>query len=191
MRRLGAIAVCLGLLVAACTSAEVTTTTASSTTTTVAITTTTTEPPPTTTTTEPPTTTTTEALAGAADFAEIVLAGWEQRRADGEPNEELFHLIYDFLVRDSNFAEEALEPEEALEAGEVYCLAHEGFIDTFGIVNSATNTMQSIGMMQAIYTRVRESHALTIAIAAAGGLCSRDVMRSTADSFEQAAAASG
>jgi hypothetical protein len=102
---------------------------------------------------------------------------------EGEPDEELFHFMYDSLVRDSNLADEALEPEDALEAGELYCDSHEIWIDTFGIDNSVLNTMQSVEMMQSVYKRVREPHAIMIAISAAGGLCGRDVMRSTADTF--------
>lgn len=92
--------------------------------------------------------------------------------------------MYDTLVRDNtNFADEALERLDALEAGELYCGSHEIWIDTLGIDNSVTNTMQSIEMVQAVYKRVRSPHAFMIAISAAGGLCGRDVMRSTRDSF--------
>ena len=47
----------------------------------------------------------------------------------------------------------------------------------FGIDNSVLNTMQSVEMMQSVYKRVREPHAIMIAISAVGGLCGRDVMR--------------
>ena len=131
MKRLAAAVVSLGLLAAACSTAEETTTTTATTTT---ITTAATTLPSTTTTTLPPTTTTTtEALATITDFAEIVLAGWEQRAPEGEPNEELYLLIYEFLIGDGPFAPEALEPEDALDAGNLYCIIHEGWIDTFGI----------------------------------------------------------
>lgn len=117
----------------------------------------------------------------------VAVAGWEQRAPEGEPNEELYLFIYEFMIGDSTFAPEALEPEDALDAGYLYCIIHEGWIDTLGIDLAVTNTMQSMEMIQIQYKRVRSEHAFLIAIAAAGGLCSRDVMRSTADSFEQAA----
>jgi len=183
--RITVVAVGAVLLLGACGGTEETTTTAA--TTTIAATTTTTIQP--TTTTIQPTTTTTEALASSSDFAEpsdfaeLILSVWDNRQVEGEPDEVIFHFLYDALVRDSNFADEALEPAEALEAGETYCMLHEIWIDTLGIDESVTNTIQSIDGMQAVYTRVRESHAFMIAISAAGGLCGRDVWRSTADSF--------
>jgi hypothetical protein len=171
----------LGLLAAACSSAEETTTSATEMTTTTTIVTTTTVA--TTTTTEPPTTTT-EAPDSFFYLASLVTAGWEVREVEGEADEEVFHLLYDTLVRDkSNFEGEALEPAEALAAGELFCTTYEGFIDTFGIDESIINSNQSIEFVQSVYIRVRGTHAGFIGIAAAGGLCSRDVMRSTADFF--------
>ena len=177
----------LGLLAAGCSSAEdaTTTTFAPELTTTTTVATTTTMPA--TTTTQAPTTTTTEA---PATLAEVVAIAWDRRNADEDPNEEVFHIMYDLLVRDSeNFEGEALDPQDALEAGELYCTAHEGFIDTFGIDMSVVDSNQSIEFMQSVYKRVRGPHALLISIAAAGSLCSRDVMRSTTEALEQASGA--
>jgi hypothetical protein len=66
---------------------------------------------------------------------------------------------------------------------ELYCTAYEGFVDTFGIDESVINSNQSIEFVKSVYKRVRGPHAGFIGISAAGGLCSRDVMRSTADFF--------
>ena len=182
MRCIGVMALGLGLLAAACSSTEETTTSATELTTTTTIVTTTTVATPT--TTKPPTTTTTEAPDSFFYLASLVTTSWEVREVEGEADEKVFHLLYDTLVRDkSNFEGEALEPAEALAAGELYCITYEGFIDIFGIDESIINSNQSIEFVKSVYKQVRGPHAGFIGISAAGGLCSRDVMRNTADFF--------
>ena len=119
-------------------------------------------------------------------MSELIAVAWDRRNADEDPDEEVFHIMYDTLVRDNaNYEGEALDPQDALEAGELYCTAHEGFIDTFGIDMSVVDSNQSIEFMQSVYKRVRGPHAVMISVAAAGSLCSRDVMRSTTEALGQ------